>query len=140
MRTRRSTRCAYGAVEPRIRNRNSWPPHEQYCGRRNMPSPTAKRSARIVRVHFPRRCSSQFTECGADDKSQLAGFGNCGTPAQYGVVLAFDGVQYFLTAAAEEFDVDGQRTVDLSNQRHALREPFPRKRNFKLQHLAECGR
>ncbi len=53
--------------------------------------------------------------------------------------MAFDGVQNFLPAAAEEFDVGGQCAIDFPDQRLALRKPFPRAFDFKLHHLAERG-
>ena len=53
--------------------------------------------------------------------------------------MALDGVQNFLPAAAEQFDVDGQCAVNLRDQWQALREPFPRAFDFKFDHLAERG-
>src|SRR5271155_5379835 len=144
-------RFFFSAEAPRIRNRNSWRPHAQYSCTRSTPPAAAMRSAQTARARFPRRCSSLFSlpelrqprqlpHRRASHQAQLAGFRNCGAPAQHGISLALNCIQNFLPAAAEEFYVGSQRPIHLCDQRQALVEPFPRPLDFKLHHLAKICR
>ena len=52
-------------------------------------------------------------------------------------MLALDGVENFLPAAAEEFEIDGEGFVYFFNERQAAEKPFVGALDFELHHLAE---
>ena len=49
----------------------------------------------------------KLSQRGARHQREFARLGDYGTAAEHGEMLALDGVQNFLAAAAEEFKIDG---------------------------------
>ena len=80
------------------------------AGKRNTPYPVAKRSARTAWAHFPPAVLiASFPSAARATRANLRRFRNCGTLAQHGIILTFDGIQNFLAAAAKEFDIESPR-------------------------------
>ena len=52
----------------------------------------------------------------ACDQSQFARLRDCWTISEHSVVLLLDGAQNFLTAAAEEIEIDGEFAINLSDR------------------------
>src|SRR3954469_8427382 len=94
MRKQRRARCAYCAEEPGMRNRNfllaTAPPRD------------------TLRKPWTAACSQELPllQCGAQHQPQLARLGNCRATAQHVIALPLDGIQYFLSAAAKQLDIE----------------------------------
>src|SRR6185437_4428211 len=72
-------------------------------------------------------------------QGELAGLRNCWPVAEDGIILAFDGVQDFLSTTAEQFNIDGEIAAYLIDERQPALEPFPGTLDFKAHHFDELS-
>ena len=86
---------------------------------------------------FLQLCCEEFCRGGASDQSQFARLRNGRTISENGVILLFNRVQDFLSAAAEKIEIDRQFAIDFSDQRQALTKPITGAFDFELHHGVE---
>src|SRR5258708_6833591 len=108
------------------RNRSFWPSVGQCLCKQH-------RHARVVR-------SQELVRSGPDDKPEFTRLGNDWPLPQDIESLVLDGVQNFLSAAAEEFKVDRQLAIHFLDQRQSAIEPFARTLDLEPHELKELRR
>src|SRR5258708_2162481 len=108
------------------RNRSFWPSVGQCLCKQH-------RHARVGR-------SQELVRSGPDDKPEFTRLGNDWPLPQDIESLVLDGVQNFLSAAAEEFKVDRQLAIHFLDQRQSAIEPFARTLDLEPHELKELRR
>src|SRR5260370_9051396 len=86
---------------------------------------------------WPSPFHEQLPQSGARQERQFAPLGNGRTLSQDSKILPLDRVQNFLAAAAKQFEVDGEFSVDFFYQRQTAMKPLTGALNLNPHHLAE---